>query len=365
MSLYAAPVVYALFVWWFSTGLIIYLDNLPQVTVRWSMLGATAVLAASLQGLAISSTDTSVAGTYIAFTCGLLAWGWHEIGFFSGAVTGPRPLPCPEGCRGWRRLGYAILACLYHEVAIKICAAAIFALTQHGPNHVGLWTFMIIWAMRQSSKFNVYLGVLNLNENFLPEALGFLKSYLVKKPMNPLFPFSVTSATIVAVLLVEHAAHATSPATASGTTFLATILILGILEHWFLVIPLPAAELWNWSLRSRDISMVGHAGSAEAEVLPSWSTRLDLPCDREGLAEVLERVARGAFGQVDRVSGVVRAGSGWVRFYVADGRSSVADVTPGEQAESPGESTVVAFGRRVDKAGLQAAFAACALPVAA
>ena len=35
------PVLYALFVWWFSTGLILYLDGLPRRTFRWSMLGAT------------------------------------------------------------------------------------------------------------------------------------------------------------------------------------------------------------------------------------------------------------------------------------------------------------------------------------
>ena len=41
---YGLPVLYALFVWWFSTGVIIYLDGLPVRTFRWSMLGATATL---------------------------------------------------------------------------------------------------------------------------------------------------------------------------------------------------------------------------------------------------------------------------------------------------------------------------------
>jgi hypothetical protein len=72
-------------------------------------------------------------------------------------------------------------------------------------------------------------------------------------------------------------------------------------------------------------------------------------------------VARGAFGDVERVSGVVQAGSGWVQFYVAGGRSSMAEMPGGEHEES----CVVAFGRTVDKAALQAAFAACSLQVAA
>ncbi|MBV8868454.1 MAG: DUF3623 family protein, partial [Acetobacteraceae bacterium] len=48
MAHYLAPVLFALFVWWFSTGLIIFLDGLPRRTFRWSMLGATVLLAASL-----------------------------------------------------------------------------------------------------------------------------------------------------------------------------------------------------------------------------------------------------------------------------------------------------------------------------
>ena len=75
------PIAFALFVWWFSTGLIIWLDGLPRKTFKWSMIGATVVLALSLYGLRESASMTSPAGAYYAFTCGLLAWGWQEISF--------------------------------------------------------------------------------------------------------------------------------------------------------------------------------------------------------------------------------------------------------------------------------------------
>jgi putative photosynthetic complex assembly protein 2 len=42
------PVLYALFLWWFSTGLILYLDGLPRRSFRWSMLVATGLLGAAL-----------------------------------------------------------------------------------------------------------------------------------------------------------------------------------------------------------------------------------------------------------------------------------------------------------------------------
>ena len=68
------------------------------------MLGATALTVLALYGLAATSDDTSVAGAYCAFTCGLVIWGWHEMSFLMGFVTGPRREACARGCRGWRHL---------------------------------------------------------------------------------------------------------------------------------------------------------------------------------------------------------------------------------------------------------------------
>ncbi|HQU05326.1 MAG TPA: DUF3623 family protein, partial [Acidocella sp.] len=43
MHNYVFPAMFALFVWWFSSGAMIFLDNLPRKTFKWSMLGATIV----------------------------------------------------------------------------------------------------------------------------------------------------------------------------------------------------------------------------------------------------------------------------------------------------------------------------------
>ena len=275
MAHYLAPVLFALFVWWFSTGLIIFLDGLPRRTFRWSMLGATVLLAASLWGIGRTSHDPTVAGAYWAFTCGLLAWGWQEISFYMGFVTGPRRDACPEGCAGWRHFGHAVQTSLYHELAIIAAGAAVVALTWNQPNQVGTWTFMILWWMHQSAKLNVFLGVRNLNEQFLPDHLHFLKSFLTKKPMNLLFPVSVTVSTIIAVTLVEKAvAPGAGAFRAVGFTLLATMMTLAVLEHWFLVLPLPAAALWQWGLASRAPArafdaeiVVGFLGAGKTTVL--------------------------------------------------------------------------------------------------
>ena len=252
MQHFLYPALFALFVWWFSTGAIIFLDLLPRWTFKYSMAGASAVLAIAFWGIYASRADTSVFGAYCGFSCALLAWGWHEISFYTGIVTGPRKQPCAEGCAGWKHFIHAVQASLWHELAILAAGAAIIAFTWHQPNHVGLWSFLVLYWMHQSAKLNVLLGVRNLNEQFLPDHLAFLRSFLTRKSMNLLFPFSVTVSTIICVMMWDRAiAPGASAFTASGMTFVATLMSLAILEHWFLVLPLPAAALWKWGLASR------------------------------------------------------------------------------------------------------------------
>ncbi len=248
---YILPILFALFVWWFSTGAIIYLDGLPVRTFKWSMIGATAAFAIALYGLSVSSADTTVQGAYLAFASALVAWGWHEISFYMGYVTGPRRHACAEGCSGWTHLGHALQVSLWHELAIIVSFAIVAALTWGQANEIGLWTFVILWWMHESARLNVVLGVRNVNAHFLPPHLGYLKSFLNQKPMNLLFPVSVTVSTVICAVLATEAALTADPFKQAGYTFLATMMTLAILEHWFLVLPVPAEAMWNWSMKSR------------------------------------------------------------------------------------------------------------------
>ena len=103
MLQYGLAILYALFVWWFSTGVIMYVDGLPRRTFRWTMLVATILLMIALYGLSASSTDTTLPGAYVAFTSGLLIFGWLEVSFYTGFITGPNRQACTHGCSGWRQ----------------------------------------------------------------------------------------------------------------------------------------------------------------------------------------------------------------------------------------------------------------------
>jgi putative photosynthetic complex assembly protein 2 len=241
------PILYALFIWWLGTGLVLYLDKLPRRTFRWSMGGATTLLVASFYGIAATSADATDTGAYIAFTCAVVIWGWHEMSYYMGILTGPRMAPCPDNSSGWRRFVFAVQTCLYHELGILASAGLLMALVWAEPNQIGLWTFAVLWLMRISAKLNVFFGVRNLNEEWLPEQLRFLKSYVTHKPMNLLFPVSISVSTVACALLVSEAlASGASAFETAGLFLVATLLLLAILEHWFLMLPISVDALWSW-----------------------------------------------------------------------------------------------------------------------
>lgn len=252
MTEHLMPLLYTLFVWWFSTGAILYLDGLPRWTHKFTMFAGTGVLALALLGLFVTRHDIRPTAAYVAFTCAVAVWGWQEMAFLFGYVTGPRRSALPAGTEGWPRWRAAIAAVLYHEFALIALAAAVVVLTWGGENTTGLWTYMILWVMRQSAKLNLFLGVRNLAEKLLPPHLAYIASYFRRRPMNRLFPWSVLLSTIVCALLWRAAIGADDGShSAVALTFLATLMSLAVLEHWFLVLPLPSENLFAWGLKSR------------------------------------------------------------------------------------------------------------------
>lgn len=254
MSNLLAPVLFALFLWWFSTGAILFLDGLPRRTFRWSMAGATLLAALAVYGLWMTTADTSVAGAYLAFSCGLMIWAWHEMSFLMGIVTGTRKDAPPEGARGWQRFVAAAQTLIHHELAILATAVLVIALTWDQPNQVALWTFLVLWGMKTSAKFNVFLGARNLSVEFLPDHLKYLQHHFRYRNMNGLFPVTmIVSVLVSAVLLQQAFDDATTPFASTGHLLVVTLLGLAIVEHVFLFMPFPADALWRWGLRSRTV----------------------------------------------------------------------------------------------------------------
>ena len=141
-------------------------------------------------------------------------------------------------------------AVVWHELAILLVGLAIVVITWDAPNQVGTGTYLVLWIMRTSAKLNLFFGVRNLSEEFLPAHLSYLESFFRRRRMNAFFPFAVVSASVCLWFLVDFANQATTtPAQVVGAVLVGTMLALAIVEHFMLVLPLDTTALWRWAIR--------------------------------------------------------------------------------------------------------------------
>jgi putative photosynthetic complex assembly protein 2 len=246
------PIIFVLLAWWFSTGAILYLDGLSPQTFPVSMAGATAIAIGALMLLAQASHEATTGQAYAGFACALVLWGWQEMAFLMGFITGSRRAPCPLGSSETNRFLYATEAIIHHELALIATLAVLFIASWNQPNQTGAYTFLILWIMRLSAKLNLFFGVRNRYESFLPKKLAYLETYFGRRMINLLFPVVVTASSVAAFLLWQSAlAPEQTPFHRASYSLLATLLSLAVLEHWFLVIPLKVEKMWQWAMKNR------------------------------------------------------------------------------------------------------------------
>ena len=248
----APAVAYALFVWWFTTGLVFIMVLRRRNVVRLSLVAAAIIFPISLCLLAISGQQVGLLSVYVAFSASVVLWGTQEVGFLTGFLTGPRPLACPPGATGLARASYAIQAILYHEIALIASGLAVVAVTWHAANPFGALTFLVLYVMRVSAKLNLFLGVPVLNDEIMPADIVHLQSYFRRGYVNSFFPIAVLMSVLMMVGFVDAAlAPDASYATETGYVLVATLTALAILEHVFMLVQLPIGQLWRWSTRWR------------------------------------------------------------------------------------------------------------------
>ena len=128
--------------------------------------------------------------------------------------------------------------------------------------------------MRTSAKLNLFFGVRNLSEEFLPAHLAYLESFFKRRRMNAFFPFSVAAASACLWLLVDYSDQPlTTPFQMVGAVLVGTLLALAIIEHLMLVLPLDTTALWRWAIRKNPNT--GTAGAFEAQATAVMPAKLD------------------------------------------------------------------------------------------
>lgn len=247
----------AMFIWWFATGAILcivkHADRRgPRAHLRSVILTAPFGLL-GVYGFSASLTEATVPGVWIAFASALLVWGWIEHAFLAGIITGPNSYDCPEGCSEFERFFRAWGTIAYHEMLL-LTVLIVMGITAWGAdNKFGFWTFSVLFIARISAKLNLFLGVRKINTEFLPTPLSHLPSHFRIRPINWLFPYSVTALTFAMTCWFEPLYAAETAAATVGFTLLAVFTALALLEHWLMVVPLPDEKLWRWLMPAKDM----------------------------------------------------------------------------------------------------------------
>ncbi|CAM3036372.1 Phosphopantothenate--cysteine ligase [Sphingomonas antarctica] len=238
--------------WFIGTAAVVWLDSRPRHTFKNSLAVCGVIAIAATIAVWFYADDRSASGAYVGFGAAILIWGWHEMSFLMGIVAGGSKEPCPVGATGWPRFKAATATVIHHELAIAATACVLFAITWNQPNQAAPLTFLLLFVLRLSAKFNLYLGVPNLSDEVFPEHLAYLKSYFRVARMNPLFPVSIVVGSGLAVWawLAAEAAPAGSGAAASAT-LIAGLAVLGVVEHLFLVLPLRDAKMFRWAINDK------------------------------------------------------------------------------------------------------------------
>jgi putative photosynthetic complex assembly protein 2 len=62
--------------------------------------------------------EVSVVNAYLAFGSVIVMWGWHELAFLTGWITGPRQVAADAGAQGWQRFVQSVQVMLHHEAGL-------------------------------------------------------------------------------------------------------------------------------------------------------------------------------------------------------------------------------------------------------
>ena len=242
----------AIFLWWASTGLILWRVRCAYLggpdDHLWSVLLGLPLLVGGAAGAHASVSQLTVGSVYGGFLSALAFWGWIELAFLSGIVTGPQRQPCPPNARWPERMRRAVGTILWHEFALIAGLLALTQLTLNAPNPFAALTFATLFFARVSAKLNLFLGAPRIHTEFLPRPLAHLASHFRKAPMTALLPLSIAALALATGWWSALAAQATDDALFIGYLLLAVLTALALIEHLFMVVPVPDQKLWHWML---------------------------------------------------------------------------------------------------------------------
>lgn len=247
-------IIVALCAWWIGTGVILLAVRRADVAgggFFGLVCAGLPFLLFGLVGIPAAASDASVWGVYGGFFAALSLWGWIELSFMSGIITGPNRAPLAAGTHGWARVWSAWWAVAWHELLLLSAFLFALAVSQGAPNAMGAWTFGVLYAARVLAKLNLFLGVPGINLEAVPRTLSHIPSYFRQGDPSALFPFTIIVLSLATALWVSRLAAAASPEEMVTFGLLAALTGLALIEHWMMLLPMADTKLWRWLMPDR------------------------------------------------------------------------------------------------------------------
>ena len=257
MALILGTILFAVFVWWGTTGIIVYAVRAFDARHSTIMIAACLLAALGTAGLVVTANMVSAMGAYLGFASALLIWAFFEMAFLLGWLTGPRKIACPDNCSGFERFKHATNTVIHHELALVTSLCLMIYFLVGSGNLIGLVTFAVLWVMRLSTKLILFLGAPHSLSEMMPQQISYMQTYFRTDRTTFLFPIFIAGAlALLTTVLVSSINHSSEFATVSHT-LIASFLVLAIIEHFFLIMPVRDSALWSWAL-AKNVNKTAH-----------------------------------------------------------------------------------------------------------
>jgi putative photosynthetic complex assembly protein 2 len=248
MNALFSPLFAGILAWWVGTGVLFLLARAAnRMDPGLLLAGASgAALAAGTVTVGIRGLDTS-AGIVAGFGMGIMLWGWHELAFLSGVVTGPERRPCPPELKGRARFRFGFQSLSYHEYGLAATVVILGLASIGAANAMPFLTFFLLWAMRVSAKLNLFFGVRLPNRHLFPPRLQHLSALIPPGRPGVFYLLSVSLILALTAFLFQQGLSQPEGGIRTGWLLLATLSALASLEHLAMAIPLRLEGLWGFS----------------------------------------------------------------------------------------------------------------------
>ena len=239
----------AVFLWWLMTGLALMSVHQSRRTQRIIFMLTTLSMGGALflvePNAALATTSATIAG----FAMGLGIWGWLELSYLMGYITGPvkESATVSQSYSQVRRFQQALGTTIYHELLVVAVVGGVCVLGAGLPNPTIQNTLAVLWLMRWSTKLNLFFGVRHFNSEWLPAHMRYITSFLGPDKNNWFTLLSTLLAAYCTYLLFFYGHGATEPAIGLSFFLIAWLAALAVLEHCFLMIPMGETALWRWA----------------------------------------------------------------------------------------------------------------------